>query len=271
MNKSIRMSNNGSDMLDEILQVGKGAGNMTSIGFNHQSPNKKEKTHVAKSFHSQRKCDVPMSDQMLSHPTSHQKPAHKEKFTAWKCHYCGKNGHIKPFCYKLYGYPKKKPQAKKHHVKTKPKKEWKPKDIVSNPLSFPTKVVVDSVAGSPKETSHEIDVVRDVSTSVAQPGQYVEAIQENPHIEFQCVSTSEDITTQSKMVTNNSEEEKTSIDESKNSASKFASCGEDQSLSKSEKGEFSGKEDDASEDGQCVSEKDESSLGKIIYTVGTQA
>jgi hypothetical protein len=37
------------------------------------------------------------------------------------------------------------------------------------------------------------------------------------------------------------------------------------------KGEFFGKEDDASEYGQRVSEKDESSLGKIIYTVGTQA
>jgi hypothetical protein len=151
LNKSIRMSNNGSDMLDEILQVGKGAENLTSIGFNYQSPNKQGKTHVAKSFHSQRKCDVPMSDQMLSHPTPHQKPAYKGKSTAWKCHYCGKNGHIKHFCYKLYGYPKKKPQAKTHHVKIKPKKQWKPKDVISNPPFFPTKVVVDSVDGSPKE------------------------------------------------------------------------------------------------------------------------
>ncbi|WJX45704.1 hypothetical protein P8452_32565 [Trifolium repens] len=72
------------------------------------------------------------------------------------------------------------------------------------------------------------------------------------------------------MATDNGEKEKTSVHESKNSLSKFASCGEDQSLSNSEKGEFSSKEDDASEDGQRVSEKDESSLGKIIYTVGTQ-
>jgi hypothetical protein len=164
-----------------------------------------------------------MLDQMLSHPTPHQKPAHKGKFTAWKCHYCGKNGHIKPFCYKLCGYPKKKPQSKTHHVKTKPKKKWKPK------------VVVDSVVGSPKETSNEFDVVRDVSTYVAQPGQYVETIQENPHIESECVSTYGDITTQSKMVTDNGEEEKTSVDESKNSSSKFASCGDDQSLSNCEK------------------------------------
>jgi hypothetical protein len=156
-------------------------------------------------------------------------------------------------------------------VKTKPKKEWKPKDVGSNPLSFPIKVVVDPVVGSPKETSHESDVERDVSTSVAQPGQYVETIQENSHIESECVSTSEDRITQIKMVSDNGEEEKISVDESENSASRFASCGEDQSLSNSEKGEFTGKEDDASEDGQHVSKKDESSLGKIIYNVGTQA
>ncbi|KAK2455444.1 hypothetical protein QL285_002899 [Trifolium repens] len=113
--------------------------------------------------------------------------------------------------------------------------------------------------------------MQDVSTSVAQPGRYAETIQGNSHIESECVSTSEDITTQSKMVTNNSEEKKTSVDESKKFASKFVACSEDQSLSISGKGEFSGKEDDASEDGQCVSEKDESSLGKIIYNVGTQA
>jgi len=23
----------------------------------------------------------------------------------WKCHYCNKKGHVKPFCYKLYVYP----------------------------------------------------------------------------------------------------------------------------------------------------------------------
>jgi hypothetical protein len=40
------MLNNGSDMLDGILQVGKGAGNLTSIGFNYQSPNKQGKTNV---------------------------------------------------------------------------------------------------------------------------------------------------------------------------------------------------------------------------------
>ncbi|KAK2382177.1 hypothetical protein QL285_069725 [Trifolium repens] len=145
--------------------------------------------------------------------------------------YCGKNGHIKPFCYKLYGYPKKKPEAKAHHVKTKPRKEWKPKNVVSNPMSFPTKVVVNSTIGSPKETLPESDVVTDVSIFVAQPGQYVETIQENPHIEYEYESTSEDEKCQSK-VTDHGEEEKTVGDKNKICASvgneKFASDGKDQ-------------------------------------------
>jgi hypothetical protein len=44
-----------------------------------------------------------------------------------KCHYCGKYVHIKSFCYKLYGYPKKKPQPRAYHRNARTKKEWKAK------------------------------------------------------------------------------------------------------------------------------------------------
>jgi hypothetical protein len=50
-------------------------------------------------------------------------------------------------------------------------KEWKPKGVDSDPLSFSTEVV-DSVVGSPKDILFESDVVPDVSTSLVQPGQY---------------------------------------------------------------------------------------------------
>ncbi|KAK2457616.1 gag-protease polyprotein [Trifolium repens] len=68
---------------------------------------------------------------MLPHPAPHQELIHKKKFTSWKCHYCGKHGHIKPFCYKLYGYPKKKPQPRAYHGTGRTKKEWKPKAKVA--------------------------------------------------------------------------------------------------------------------------------------------
>ncbi|WJX62338.1 hypothetical protein P8452_47343 [Trifolium repens] len=226
MTKSVRMLNNGTNMLDEILMVGKQARDSTRIGFKMNYDSKTPKTNFVPT---QQKPDFRV---MWTHPTPLQKPAHKGKFTAWKCHYCGKNGHIKAFCYKLFGYPKKKPQAKTHHVKTKPKKEWKPKDVVSNPLSFPTKVVVDSV---------------------------VEIIQEDPHIEYEYESTSEDEKCQS-MVTNHGEEEKTVGDKNTNFASvgnvKFASDGKDQRLSDGGKSECASEEDDDPKNGKRVSEKD---------------
>lgn len=44
MTKSIRMFHNGSDMLDEILLVGKRFKNFTRVGFNSQSLNKQGET-----------------------------------------------------------------------------------------------------------------------------------------------------------------------------------------------------------------------------------
>ena len=73
-----------------------------------------------------------MSDQMLQHPARHQKTQIKVKFSPWKCHYCGKYDHIKPYCYRLYGYPKHPTKPKANHVKIKTWKEWKPKGVVTS-------------------------------------------------------------------------------------------------------------------------------------------
>jgi hypothetical protein len=93
-------------MLDEILQVGKGAGNLKGICFNYQYQNKQGKTPVTKFIPPERKYEPMMSEQMLQHLAIHQETQTKVMFLPWKCHYCGKYGHIKPFCYILYGYPK---------------------------------------------------------------------------------------------------------------------------------------------------------------------
>ena len=65
MTKSIRILTNGSDMLDEILQVGKRAGNLKGINFNFKYLNKQGKTPVTKFIPSERKYELTMSDQML--------------------------------------------------------------------------------------------------------------------------------------------------------------------------------------------------------------
>ncbi|WP_286408882.1 hypothetical protein, partial [Pseudomonas aeruginosa] len=45
------------------------------------------------------------------------------------CHFCGKHGHIAPFCYKRFGYP--------NEGERKTQKAWMPKDkILEQPNSF---------------------------------------------------------------------------------------------------------------------------------------
>ncbi|XP_050878662.1 uncharacterized protein LOC127082468 [Lathyrus oleraceus] len=130
MTKSIRMLNNGSGMLYEIIQVGKGDGNLKGICFNYQYQNKQGKTPVTKFIPLERKYEPMMSDQMLQHPARHQETQTKVKFLPWKCDYYGKYGHIKPFCYRLYGYPKYPKYPTTNHVMIKTRKEWKPKIVV---------------------------------------------------------------------------------------------------------------------------------------------
>ncbi|CAJ2656756.1 unnamed protein product [Trifolium pratense] len=67
---------------------------------------------------------------MPQHPPPHRynwsRP--KSRKRNWRCHYCGRKGHIRPYCYKLYGYPKnsRSPAPMPENVKTK--KEWKEKE-----------------------------------------------------------------------------------------------------------------------------------------------
>ena len=43
-----------------------------------------------------------MNNVMLKHSQGHQNG--KKTTRPWTCHYCKRKGHIRPFCYKLYGY-----------------------------------------------------------------------------------------------------------------------------------------------------------------------
>ena len=48
--------------------------------------------------------DPTMSKSMLQHPEEHQISRSKKKSHLWVCHYCKRKGHIRPLCFKLYGY-----------------------------------------------------------------------------------------------------------------------------------------------------------------------
>jgi hypothetical protein len=127
MTKSVRMLGTGTKKLNEVLNIRNHLDDPTGVGYG--------KTYSKETLQSnfvpaQKGFDIEM---MLPHPAPHQTHVHKKKFTTEECHYCGKNGHSKPSCYKLYGYPKKKSQTQPRafHAKDKIKKEWKPKAKVA--------------------------------------------------------------------------------------------------------------------------------------------
>ncbi|KAK2435400.1 gag-protease polyprotein [Trifolium repens] len=120
MTKSVRMLGTGTKKLNEILSIRNHANDPTGVGCGVTYNNETLKSNFVPA---RNRSDF----KMLSHPAPHQKPVNKRKSTSLKCHYCGKYGHIKSFCYKLYGYPKKKPQPRAYHRMARTRKEWKPK------------------------------------------------------------------------------------------------------------------------------------------------
>jgi DNA-binding protein YbaB len=124
MTKSVRMMGTGTKKLNEVLSIRNHLNDPTGVGYG-KTYNKE--TLQSSFVPAQKGFDIEM---MLPHPAPHQRHMHKKKFTTVKCHYCGKNGHSKSSYYKLYGYPKKKPQpqtTRAYHAKARVKKEWKPR------------------------------------------------------------------------------------------------------------------------------------------------
>ncbi|XP_058727605.1 uncharacterized protein LOC131599176 [Vicia villosa] len=93
MSKSVKMLNSGSDMLDEILQIGKSSGDMSGIGFVGTKKPSQDGNRI--------KPETEMLNPMSRHATQHQdRSIMKRKFQRWRCHHCGRFGHIKPFCFR---------------------------------------------------------------------------------------------------------------------------------------------------------------------------
>ena len=73
MTKSISMLNNCSDMLYEILLVGKGSKNFTGVGFNSQSLNRQNEAPKTIFVSLESKTEFIMSDNMAKHHVYYQK------------------------------------------------------------------------------------------------------------------------------------------------------------------------------------------------------
>src|ERR1051325_1320370 len=154
MTKSVKILTTGTDKLEEILQIGQNAGNMSGLGYvaaKKPAGNKKKKSLVkprsrqmsgdkkknspdktrSKQMSGDKKKnrpDKPMSRQMSQHRVQHQDQRNmKKKFQRWRCHYCGRFGHIKPFFYRLYGYPNQTPYVNPKTNKVPYTQQWKKK------------------------------------------------------------------------------------------------------------------------------------------------
>ncbi|CAJ2657156.1 unnamed protein product [Trifolium pratense] len=70
-----------------------------------------------------------VSGGLSQHHVGHSKP----RLYNWMCHHCGRKGHIRPFCYRLHGYPRRVHQAfytpAFSNIETK--KEWREKKKIT--------------------------------------------------------------------------------------------------------------------------------------------
>ncbi|KAK2450768.1 hypothetical protein QL285_009870 [Trifolium repens] len=137
--------NSGTNLLEEILDNVL-SGKLRSIGYNYSSLNQYQQDPETKFTSAEDVFDPCTGKKMLKHPTQHSKaypvpkfaldptphmhnrPKSQRRYRRWVCHHCGKKGHIRPFCFKLYGYPEPYQQAKPAPEVINVKKEWKPKD-----------------------------------------------------------------------------------------------------------------------------------------------
>ena len=225
-------------MLEEILE-GQIRGKPNGIGFDHETqkkqPNKnfacaledcgmvrkKKEVQDVKFVVASGTYDPTMSKSMLQHPKEHQSYKNKKISRPWICHHCGRYGHIRPYCYKLYGYPQAHVQPKVSCKSVQARKEWKPKtpnvsssvtssmsisvppDLTKsgNLVQYSFKVAdVDntidkSVYLSSFKNAIAADVASDVTTSLVQPNQIkfvVDSASDNERTQSKKVSDHED-------------------------------------------------------------------------------
>lgn len=129
MTKLVHTLDNDTDMLDEILEIGEN----NDISFKYI--NKMVKIPTKKFFGPKKKTELLMKDHASQHPSQHVYPHIRGNKRSFKiCHHCERYGHIRPFCYRLYGYPQLYSQPRSNRrkgKKTQARKEWKSKETIT--------------------------------------------------------------------------------------------------------------------------------------------
>ena len=106
MTRYVKILNKGSNMLDEVLQIGKADGDLRGIDFKNQTLHSQGESSMINFVLPGEESKLVMSKTLSQHHVNHQNLRTKGRSSHWRCHYYGKYGHIKPLCFRLYGYPR---------------------------------------------------------------------------------------------------------------------------------------------------------------------
>ncbi|GAA0150994.1 hypothetical protein LIER_09810 [Lithospermum erythrorhizon] len=131
MIKGIKIMNSSTTVLDEILLQGKRIGDNTGIEFSGES-SRKEMTSPTNS-----------TRKWVAAGTKHNH--NSERKYNWRCYFCGKKGHIAPYCYKIYG----RGRSKYYQSKL----QWVKKDSMKELLQFEKDDVWELV---PRSDNHNV-------------------------------------------------------------------------------------------------------------------
>ncbi|KAK2426944.1 putative mitochondrial protein [Trifolium repens] len=146
LKKIVNQLNCGANLLEEILD-GVPTTRMKAIGYNYTALNQHQQDKNTKFLPADEVINPYTGEKMLQPPTPHLKtypnvkigqglrilanprraPRHHSHSRKWVCHHCGMKGHIRPFCYKLFGYPRHWQQPKTAPREESVRKVWQPK------------------------------------------------------------------------------------------------------------------------------------------------
>ncbi|KAK2382273.1 hypothetical protein QL285_069821 [Trifolium repens] len=173
LRKRVSQLNPGTNFLEQILESVP-SGKARSVGYNYTSLNQHQLNLETKFMPAEGVFDPCTGNVMLKHHTQHprtypvpkfesdskphvhQRPKSKRRYRRWVCHHCGKKGHIRPFCSKLYGYPERYQQAKPAPEVINVKKEWKPKDGSSTLITKATPITTVPVITTKKNKTSTV-------------------------------------------------------------------------------------------------------------------
>ncbi|PNX65738.1 gag-protease polyprotein, partial [Trifolium pratense] len=125
--KVAKMMTKGTEAFDEMIQK-QNYGKPKPIGFEYERVGQQMKFNNA-TIH------TPISRTFVSGGLSQHHMTHpKSRLYNWICHHCGNKGHIRSFCYRLYGYPRRFHQGiyTPAPFDAETKKEWREKKKITS-------------------------------------------------------------------------------------------------------------------------------------------